>query len=796
MIRLPRLLDSNLNEVRRIEPLDGSLFLSMTPLSTATLTLTAEQMIPARSWVEMYNAYGSVGVFRVRSVGNVYGTESSTVELDHAIAEVGDYVCDTTINKSAPLNQAIAEVFTFYKGNKWRLDTLTFTDGVVVDIAYESVLEGILGLLRQVPEYYLTFNFNTSPWTVGLAKRGTTVSAEGRLSRNIQEASVSYDDSDLCTRVYVEVDNGNGNTSIVHYDADTIGTYGLIEYFIPSSGYNAQQAETVALAYLKKHKKPLVAVSITGYDFYVSTGETLDRLEIGKLYRLALPKYGVTVEENITGLDWGHLYSDPDNVDISLADVDDPVVAFVKKQQSVSRGTSTAIVKKNKEYWTRFDQTDYYIEQVAVHTDLNGNILEQAGMSLNAQGVLVYARDNPNQVGSMFKVVSDSITAEVTRATGVESGLTGRLTVAENNITAEVTRATSAENSISGRVTVNSNKVAIVVEERQGQNVIKAASIVTAINEEGSSVAITADHVSITGNTKLSGTLEISDGNLVVKKSSVFQGNISLTTANSYIQAPIFSVPSSGQVRFIGTGTGETYGLTTTILKGMIKSFSVSGNTLTLTPFYGEPVNFSKATSVNLTGAWSGRTFTVRETGSGLTYSETPTYTTGSGYGSSDSITVNSFSSAHYAYARVLQSSAQGGNILFGFKIDARGQYNAGWIYGQSQITRTTRAATSQEITVKTLDYSERFTIVDTYTKPDGTTSEIKYTVASKEDRYTPEASDIGFDQLSIQPSTASIAGRTRAGSLSKSNISAPGYLFFRVGCRGTNKLYYIVVNT
>ena len=193
-------------------------------------------------------------------------------------------------------------------------------------------------------------------------------------------------------------------------------------------------------------------------------------------------------------------------------------------------------------------------------------------------------------------------------------------------------------------------------------------------------------------------------------------------------------INTTGQILFIGTDSGERYTLNTSAFKNMIKSASVRNNVLTLTPVYGDPITFSKATS--LSGAWSGRTFTVTASPQGNTYSETLQYSTGSGYGTVDSITVDSFSSAHWAYARVLQSSAQGGNVLYGFKINATGQYNAGWDYGLTQITRSARAATSQETTVKTLDYSERWTIVDTRKASNGTTTDVKYTVAAKADRY------------------------------------------------------------
>jgi len=69
--------------------------------------------------------------------------------------------------------------------------------------------------------------------------------------------------------------------------------------------------------------------------------------------------------------------------------------------------------------------------------------------------------------------------------------------------------------------------------------------------------------------------------------------------------------------------------------------------------------------------------------------------------------------------------------------VDATARYNAGWDYGITQHVRTTRAATSQELTIKNIDYGERFSIVDTYTNSSGTQSSTVYTVEGPTDRYS-----------------------------------------------------------
>ena len=97
-------------------------------------------------------------------------------------------------------------------------------------------------------------------------------------------------------------------------------------------------------------------------------------------------------------------------------------------------------------------------------------------------------------------VNADAITQEVTRATSAEGTLSGRITTTADAVTAEVTRATTAENGLSGRITVNSDKVSVVVEEKNDQYVVKAASIVAGINgQDGSYVKIDADTINLTG---------------------------------------------------------------------------------------------------------------------------------------------------------------------------------------------------------------------------------------------------------------------------------------------------------
>lgn len=224
--------------------------------------------------------------------------------------------------------------------------------------------------------------------------------------------------------------------------------------------------------------------------------------------------------------------------------------------------------------------------------------------------------------------------------------------------------------------------------------------------KSGGSFVVDSGNFSIdsSGNVRMSGTVEASAGEIggwsigANKLSSGVGTNyVEMATSGDYAFAAGNSTASSAPFRVKRDGTvyltklialdqndqESTVNLRTAGLWKLdtanIKNASVSGNTLTIERYFGGnlSVNFNTAASVTLSGSWSGREFTVTAS-NGETYAEELRYTKGTSWGIYDSITVDSFDAQHRANARVLQSSAQGGNVLFGFKIDASGEYAAG----------------------------------------------------------------------------------------------------------------------
>ena len=289
------------------------------------------------------------------------------------------------------------------------------------------------------------------------------------------------------------------------------------------------------------------------------------------------------------------------------------------------RGGNTKVDLTFSEYETSIQDNGREIDLNARKINEHGDILNQAGMHLDpVTGVLIYAEDNVNMVGSKLHVQSDRITAEVTNRQNADNqlssritqtanqislevserktadaSLSGRITVEANRITQEITDRTNADSTLSGRITVEAGKITQIVSAVGADGQVTAASICLAINNGGSTATINAGKIYLLGQT-IADTItaeyiatKIASISNLLTKAIAFNGGISGT----------------GDVRASGTVAGADVYIGSQSLKDAIVSASVSGNTLTLTDVNGNTVTFNRATALN--GDWSGGTYTV-----------------------------------------------------------------------------------------------------------------------------------------------------------------------------------------
>lgn len=316
------------------------------------------------------------------------------------------------------------------------------------------------------------------------------------------------------------------------------------------------------------------------------------------------------------------------------------------------RGGGTRSKKKQGEFETDISANERNINLNARQLNEHGDILRQAGMFIDPiTGVLIYAEDNENNIGSMFHVQSDQIKAEVkarkdgevalessitqtanqillkvdnyvdglstridqtdekitleaTRAKTAEGSLSGRIDVEADKITAEVTRAKGAENGLSGRLDIEADKINLVVTD-DGE--IDAAAICVAINDEGSSATIKASKIYLLGQT-IANTITADYVQSKVGELTVLNVNSIGCSGGAAISGLLNAAGNitTPYIELDGVPVGyAVYDL----------QIQLSGNTYTLQKQtitgsgWVDVGTFSRATALN--GDWSGGTFTV-----------------------------------------------------------------------------------------------------------------------------------------------------------------------------------------
>ena len=517
MTKLPRLyVKDKFSKI--IHPVSLSITENIIPLSTASITLLQGEELPSRSYVELFTPYGSAGMYRVRSPHNTYGEDTSSAELEHMIAEVGDSVVKAAYSEMISATTAVSRVFSHYKGNRWKLGKYSDigTGKIALETSYDSVLTALLGILEQRPECMMKFDFSTSPWTLSIVKRGTSVVAEGRLSRNVKTATVTYDDSELVTRVwyqtYTKTTDKDGKETItdkwVSRDADTLKTYGVVESSLSiSSDMTDAEVSATVNAYINAHKHPRTSVRIQAEELNRITGERRDKFIIGDLYRLAMPTYSLTVELNVTSISWADVINTPEDVAVQLGQEEDTVVTFLHNMDATGSGTKGGSggggsrkqeEARWKEYFTDFEKTDNYIAMTATRVDRANNILEQAGMKLTSKGVLTYVKDNKNNLMSQIETKANSISTKVTNK--AKKDLESNIKQTATSIRTEVKNKTDG---LDTKITQLANKISLVVTKKDGKDVIDIASIVLGINDEadggGSYIRLKAKTINLDG---------------------------------------------------------------------------------------------------------------------------------------------------------------------------------------------------------------------------------------------------------------------------------------------------------
>ncbi|MBE5797462.1 MAG: hypothetical protein E7327_08835 [Clostridiales bacterium] len=629
-VRLPRVLDatgSSLRERGRLHPIGPvSITLNIAPLHRVILTL-AENDLPLaiHDLVEVYNQNGSVGVYRVKHIGDTKRKERQ-IELAHGLDTLSDAHIAVIENYKGNVEGMLRKILAAQKQPlggviPWVLGVCEDPNPWKKEIKYDNALECLTDIAKTEEDYMFTFDMSVFPWVLNFVRRDSTVMSEWRMNRNVDQCQISWDDGDQCTRLYLSVtdedsetvkDKDNQNHTIVtvsegYYtfdDAEGQADWGIVE--TPAGVDRASVPTQAALdawvaGYFARHRQPALQIQIDGQEYVRITGERLDEAHMGRISRVTMPEYKSVFNERLVSVTYPDALRKPTLIRLSLANKRQTSEgSFAEIRQKASRASSGASsarataqnaaaeiekqkirydlrVEQDDRHWAVIASEEWFEEMASGQMTLVGKYdanlevtARKIGAALSVTGVKLDSNGMPVKNGDDY--VFD----------GSNNTLSAQISAQAEQIRAKVS-SSDVKNQIEayGYLQINSLSTEMGNVLTGANGATHAATIATKINNSSGSslVKISADHIDINGNTRIGGLLGIDGNDVVVVGGGVyseqgfrtvgnskFEGNLVIEDADlDLINGAVlkFGGVAANPVDSISDGTTNAEGLTT-----------------------------------------------------------------------------------------------------------------------------------------------------------------------------------------------------------------------------------------
>ena len=328
--RLPRLLDGDFRERKRLRPTALSLSLERSACSTAQLTLPeTEGPLPFLGFLELYTPRGSAGLFRVTAdTDPVQGAR--TYPLRHAIDTLHDSLWKAQTDFSGTMAAFLSALLAQQNTPYWQLGQCQDSGSWKREGINYDRLDALLDEVREDRRDYLfTYDFSTTPWTLNFVRGSETVDAEMRLTRNMLEGALRRTREGMGNRLYLSIsttaqesDGSPGETTVeyrTYNDADSQAVYGPVEIAANVDSEEVADPDAWAAQFLREHALPIAQASADGWEIVKSTGEAWDQLDLGKRCRLAAKREGFPAEFPIERIQYENLFGDdPERVRVDM----------------------------------------------------------------------------------------------------------------------------------------------------------------------------------------------------------------------------------------------------------------------------------------------------------------------------------------------------------------------------------------------------------------------------------------------------------------------------------------------
>ena len=407
-IRLPRLLDANLKERARLQPLKLALDLMLQPISTAELRLPPDAPQAAvRDFIELYDENGSAGVFRVAGLEQESGG-AAELHLEHGIATLSDSI--------VPAMSFTGTVRDGYQNDvRWMLGDVEVDESAAVlfTCGCENLLTALRALMDLLPAGLCWEYDQSGPvWVLHVRRLCDEDACEGRLSRNLSSVRIVMDGSDLCTRVYpygagqgTDRIDLTGLTGEKYLQSEAASTWGVISRtFTAGNIFDAPTLREVALKYLERHGEPTVSVTAQAIDLSRITGESADSFRLGRMCRLALPEEGVTLHERVVGIRKPDVFGTPGYAVLTLCnrlqDASDEIAGMLREVTAdrLMGGQLSEVTTHSRANGTATSRIEHYFRVESVAAVLSCMVSFDADDGVQVVGIAMDNNDIPASV--------------------------------------------------------------------------------------------------------------------------------------------------------------------------------------------------------------------------------------------------------------------------------------------------------------------------------------------------------------------------------------------------------------
>ena len=460
MILPVKLAGHTMSPAGQIHPISMSQSWRTDGLSSCTITIMIDDEIQLAlgDWVLVTSPHGHMsGVFYVKNVKTNYINQQVTISLEHtfgllqevvAFGEITPETIGGTGVTTTNINTAINYMLNFQTERLWNLYQNDYPDiSQGWKFTHQDVYSALETIKDNVPDCQWEFDQSSLPWKLSLKAFPTTAIMEMRMSRNIESMSVTLDRSQMYTRVYptgkknLHIDSVNGGSS---YLEKNTAQWGVISQVLTDSTIDsATLLKNWAQTNLDKHSVPSVSVTVGGLDLSEATGEPLDALQIGRLCRIPLPEYDMTVTERIVELSWSNCIVSEDQVQVTLADelktIQGVLYQLTKSGHHGKKANTSkdCDLEEHEEKIEEFDNSDIWVNrdsvwavcgQYNVITDGDGNV----HLQIKDGGFLEVERDG------VYETVGTSQAITEVKDTVTNTILGSALWTQRNNITGVV----------------------------------------------------------------------------------------------------------------------------------------------------------------------------------------------------------------------------------------------------------------------------------------------------------------------------------------------------------------------